>query len=60
MTEYAVKVVLPVPPPATTAVPKIPRDDEPWEMNGTPDVADGDTLFNVPLAPPVCTLYCTG
>ena len=42
--EYAVNVVFPVPPPATTAVPNVGSAAAPWEIKGTPVVADGATL----------------
>ncbi|MCP5939632.1 hypothetical protein NL351_27350, partial [Klebsiella pneumoniae] len=41
MGAYGVKDVTPVPPPATTAVSKIGSADEPWLINGMPDVAVG-------------------
>ena len=47
----------PVPPPATTAVPNTGWADAPCEITGIPDVADGATLFNKLLAPPVWMLY---
>ena len=42
---YGVNDVSPVPPPATTAVPKMGSADTPCEINGTPDVAEGAAPF---------------
>ncbi|MGH3055847.1 MAG: hypothetical protein ACRDL7_12815, partial [Gaiellaceae bacterium] len=58
-TPFAVNVVAPVPPPATTAVPKVGLADEPADIKGTPEVAEGATFDRVLVAePPTMTLYC--
>jgi hypothetical protein len=54
---YAVKDAEPVPPPATTAVPKAGLADEPAEINGTPVVALGATEAMPPLTAPTMTSY---
>jgi len=58
--EYAVNAVLPVPPPATTAVPNAGLALEPCEMRGTPLVEEGATVAIVAVPAPRRTLYWRG